>query len=106
MSGFFMWYLYILYSIGSNLYYVGISQNPHERLVAHNNSDRNTFTSKHRPWELVCLFSCGNTESEALLIEKFIKKQKSKTFIQKIVEPDFRPTGILAQLVRVPHLRD
>ena len=98
-----MWYLYILHSPGSQLYYVGISQKPHERLIAHNTSDRNTFTTKHRPWEMVGLFACGSTESEALSIEKFIKRQKSKAFIQKIIEPGFQLTGILAQLV-IPHL--
>ena len=51
---------------------------------------------------MVGLFACGSTESEALSIEKFIKRQKSKAFIQKIIEPGFQPTGILT----LPNLRD
>jgi len=38
-------------------------------------------------------------------IEKFIKKQKSRTLIEKLITGgEF--FGILAQLVRVPHVRD
>jgi putative endonuclease len=45
-------------------------------------------------------------ENEAMRIEKFIKQQKSKKLIKKLIDPDFIPDGILTQLVRVPHLRD
>ena len=36
----------------------------------------------------------------------FIKKQKSRRLIEQLVDTDFIPTGRLAQLVRVPQLRD
>jgi len=39
-------------------------------------------------------------------LEKFIKKQKTKKLIDKLINPDFVLTGELAQLVRVPHVRD
>ncbi|WP_082911433.1 GIY-YIG nuclease family protein [Pedobacter psychrophilus] len=45
-----MFYLYILYSISSNKYYLGYSEDPERRLLEHNNSERVTYTSKHRPW--------------------------------------------------------
>jgi putative endonuclease len=45
-------------------------------------------------------------ESKAIQIERFIKRQKSRKFIERICTEDFKGTGILAQLVRVPHLRD
>ncbi len=54
---------------------------------------------------LKLMFSCGHNEADAMRLEKFIKKQKSKFFLQKLVnsEPsEFK--GILAQLVRCPEI--
>jgi putative endonuclease len=100
------YYIYILYSIVSNRYYVGYSSNPWNRLIEHNNDLHNTYTSKHRPWELKSVFLVGTVESLAMKIEKLIKKQKSRTLIEKLLDPTFIPDGQLAQLVRVPHVRD
>jgi putative endonuclease len=101
-----MFYLYILYSDKFDKYYVGSSLNPWKRLVKHNSSKFNTFTSKYRPWVLKAVFEAGKTRGEAEKIEKFIKKQKSRNLIVKLSQPDFIPNGKLAQLVRVPHVRD
>jgi len=101
-----VYYVYILYAAGSDLYYVGSSNNPWRRIIEHNSSHLSTFTSKHRPWILAATFQAGQTRSEAEKFEKFIKKQKSRALIEKLVDPKFKPSGILAQLVRVPHMRD
>ncbi|NOU45967.1 MAG: GIY-YIG nuclease family protein [Bacteroidales bacterium] len=100
-----MYYLYILYSESFDKYYVGVTDNPDRRLWEHNNLPRNTFTSRYRPWIFVALFECARTQGEARKIESFIKKQKSRKLIQKIVDQE-PLTGILAQLVRVPFVRD
>ena len=78
---------------------------PKERLIEHNTTDRNTFTSKYRPWEIAVLFECGETLGEARKIENYIKKMKSKFFIENLINMDSFD-GPLAQLVRVPKLRD
>lgn len=71
----------------------------------HNNSLHVTFTSKLRPWLLKATYLCGEDESSAVKIERFIKQQKSRKLIERLVKGgEF--TGILAQLVRVPHERD
>ena len=101
-----MFYIYILYSATSDIYYVGHNNNPWERLIQHNTKESDTFSSKHQPWNLVCVFECGSTRSEALKLERFIKKQKSRTVIEKLIEPTFIPLGKLAQLFRVPHVRN
>jgi putative endonuclease len=85
------------------LYYVGYTTNCERRLKQHNESAHNTFTSKHRPWIIKAIFECGINEADAMRLEKFIKKQKSKGFLQKLINS--KPTelsGILAQLVRSP----
>jgi putative endonuclease len=100
------YYVYILYSESSDMYYVGSTDDWENRLTSHNESDRTTFTSKYRPWVLVAVFIAGNSRSEAMNLEKFIKKQKSRKLIEKLIDPTYLPESKLAQLVRVPHLRN
>jgi putative endonuclease len=99
-------YIYLLYSESSDKYYVGYSYNPLKRLSEHNNSEHLTYTSKHRPWQLKAIFLVGSNEAEAIKIERFIKQQKSRKLLEKLIDPEFQPTGFLAQLVRVPYVRD
>ena len=102
-----MYFIYILFSESADKYYVGYSTSPTDRLNRHNNQEHfNTFTKKHRPWSLKAVFQVSESESDALMLEKFIKRQKSRKLIEKLCDPDFIPTGKLAQLVRVPQLRD
>ncbi len=101
-----MFYLYILHSSNHDRYYIGHSSNPWLRLAHHNTDDKDTFTSKYRPWDLTAVFEVGNTRAEALNIERFIKKQKSRKLIEQLINPEFIPQASLAQLVRVPHVRD
>jgi len=54
---------------------------------------------------LTAVFEVSESRGDADKIEKFIKRQKSKNLIAKIIDPTFKGTGILAQLVRVSHVR-
>ncbi len=101
-----MYFIYIIYSDSANLYYVGYTNDPKRRLIEHNTNPHNTFTSKHRPWLMKALFECGMSESRTLIIERFIKKQRSRKLIELLCDPHFIPVGKLAQLVRVPYVRD
>ena len=103
---FVMYYLYILYSESSDLFYVGTTDDYARRVIEHNESNHNTFTSKHRPWKVKAVFECGTTRSDAMAIKQFIKKQKSKQLTELLCRTDFVPTGKLAQLVKVPDIRD
>ena len=84
---------------------MGSSSDPARRIKEHNHSDHNTFTSKHRPWEIKAVFQCS-TKRIAIQMERFVKRQKSRVLIEKLCDPKFEPEGKLAQLVRVPKLRD
>jgi len=99
-----MFYIYILYSQSADKFYVGHTEDYLQRLEEHNNSERFTYTSKHRPWELMAVFECGDDRGEAQKIEIFIKKQKSRKLIESMIHGQLL-TGLLAQLVRVPHVR-
>src|SRR6187402_1734054 len=112
MIGFFyfkkspaMFFIYILYSESSDLYYTGYSENPEKRLEDHNFNDHPTFTSKHRPLVMIALFEASESRSEVMKMEKFIKKQRNRNFIETLIKEDFIPNSSLAQLVRVPKLR-
>ena len=101
-----MYYVYILFSAQHDKYYIGHSIDPWMRIVHHNSDDKVTFTSKYRPWELKAIFCVGETRSVALKVERWIKKQKSRRLIERLMDPLFVPDGELAQLVRVSHVRD
>ncbi|GAL68333.1 GIY-YIG nuclease family protein [Jejuia pallidilutea] len=107
MLGFFvfMYYLYIIYSETFDRFYVGSSQAPWKRLQSHNTSKFNTYTSKYRPWVLKAVFEAGITRGDAEKIERFVKKQKSRALLLKLIDEKFVPNGKLAQLVRVPQVR-
>jgi putative endonuclease len=99
-----MYYLYILVSEASGKYYIGVTEDFNRRIVEHNTTDRNTYTSKNRPWKIAVVFECGSNFGEARRIENFIKRQKSKILLEKMINDELL-TGSLAHLVRVPHER-
>ena len=101
-----MYYIYFLYSPAADKYYVGLSADPWKRLSQHLNNNTDKFTGKFKDWILIAVFEVSSVKGEAFKIEKFIKKQKSRKLIEKILDPNFVGTGVLAQLVRVPHARD
>ena len=80
-----MFFVYILYSPGSDIYYVGSTDNVIRRLEEHNFLSDHNFTSKHRPWDLKCFFEIGRSRSLALKIEKHIKRQKSRKYIEELI---------------------
>ena len=100
-----MFYLYILYSISSDKYYVGYSDNVERRLSEHNHSVRTTYTSKHRPWILKKQIEISNNRGFTIKIERALKKSKSRILIEKIIL-EINNVEQLAQLVRVPMHRD
>jgi putative endonuclease len=101
-----MYYIYILHSDTFDKYYIGYSENPWERVIQHNENKIEKFTGKTKDWKLKVVFECSYNRSQALKIESFIKKQKSRNLIEKLINPEFIPQGYLAHLVRVPHVRD
>ena len=86
-------YVYILFSPLYSKYYIGYSHDPENRLMSHNTSSKKSFTSKYRPWELVAKIYVGNSEKDAINVERYIKKRKSKSFnllcIEKQSDNDF-----------------
>ncbi len=71
---------YILYSPNLNRYYVGSTENLERRIIQHNEGF-SSFTSKANDW--VIKYSLKfNSRNEALKWEAFIKKKKSRKYIE------------------------
>jgi putative endonuclease len=82
-----MFYVYILFSPGSDRYYIGHTPDVQKRLEEHNNPSRSDkYTAKHLPWVLIMSFEISSDRGEAMIVERFIKKQKSKVFLEKLIE--------------------
>ena len=79
-----MFVVYILYSSNFDQYYVGHTQNMEDRLSRHN-SGRSLSTKKGKPWILVYR-ETFETRSEAMLREKAIKKMKSRTYLEQLIQ--------------------
>ena len=82
-----MHYVYILYSEKHDKFYVGQTADLQTRLLFHNELAQNSFTSKYRPWSIACSIPVENA-SIATRMERYIKKRKSKTYIQKLVKEE------------------
>ena len=100
------YYIYILYSLKFDKFYIGYTSDYENRFESQNTNSQNTFTSKYRPWIMKAIYLVGENKTEAIKIERFIKKQKSRMLLLKMIKDDFVPKGFLSQLVRVPHVRD
>jgi len=79
-----MFYVYILYSSKLDRFYTGFTSNVDVRLEFHKFSPTNKFTGKADDWKLFLVIDCLN-KSQALEIEKHIKKMKSKTYIKNLL---------------------
>ena len=72
-------YVYILFSDKSSKYYVGQTADIEKRLKRHNQGK--VKSTKHGvPWRLILQFEV-DTRSEAMILEKTIKKRGAKRYI-------------------------
>jgi putative endonuclease len=101
-----MYYIYFLYSQAADKYYVGHSQDPFKRLEQHLSNSGDKYTGSYVDWKLKAVFEVSPIRGEADKIERFIKRQKSRNLLERMLDSKYRGTGVLAQLVRVPHVRD
>jgi putative endonuclease len=78
------YFLYILRSVPSQIYYIGSSDDPKRRLQFHNTIERG-FTARYRPWEIVFTKEFS-TKTDALRAEKKVKSWKNREMIRKLIE--------------------
>ncbi|WP_429416517.1 GIY-YIG nuclease family protein [Roseimarinus sediminis] len=78
-----MYTVYILYSARIDHYYVGYTNDLKRRLYEHNRR-KGKYTDRGIPWELKYTEQFS-TKAEALSRELFLKRQKSRSFIEAII---------------------
>jgi putative endonuclease len=77
-------HVYILYSATLNKYYIGHTRQLDDRLFRHTNSGSKS-TKAANDWQL--LYSeTYPTRSDAMKRESYIKKQKSRQFIESLLK--------------------
>ena len=84
-----MFFVYIIYSIEFDKYYIGQTQNFQERILRHN-SGYEKATSPYLPWVVKCIIEKA-TRSEAIILEKKLKnlnRQRLLMFIEKYAGRD------------------
>ena len=76
-------YVYILYNLDHDKFYIGQTYNLKKRLFEHN-TKLSLYTSKYSGrWSLV-YYEKYNNRSTAMKRERFLKKQKNKNFYKKL----------------------
>ena len=76
-----MRYVYILESIDSEHFYVGITDDLRARLATHN-AGGVTHTSKYRPWK-IRTYIAFDDEGRAVAFEKYLKSGSGRAFAKK-----------------------
>lgn len=76
-----MKYVYILESLDSLHFYVGITDDLRARLTKHNAGEV-THTSKYGPWRLKTYIAFSN-KKQAVAFEKYLKSASGRAFAKK-----------------------
>jgi len=77
------YFVYILQSEKDGTFYIGSSQDPFHRLKKHN-APHKGYTSKKQPWKIV-YSEKFEEKQDALIRERFLKAQKSREFLQRLI---------------------
>ena len=90
-------FLYIFYSKTADMYYVGETIDVELRLNMHNNHVfNNSFSKIANDWIVKLIFEQPE-KSNILFLEKFVKRMKSRKFIEKLIEEPQILTSILSR---------
>ena len=94
-----VFYIYILFSKKSDKYYIGSTSDVYRRLEEHNNpSAFNKYTSKHLPWQLKVFFEVSDIRGEAMIVERFIKNQKNRVFLERLIAEMENPAFFITMI--------
>jgi len=78
------YFTYILQSLNDGSYYIGSTNDLEARLLKHNTA-KSGYTSRKQPWKIV-YFETFDSKTEAIKRELFLKKQRNKTFYQRLID--------------------
>jgi len=93
-----MYCIYILYSSLADKYYVGYSSDPWRRLDEHLNNDKTKFTGSFKDWKISAIFQASTNITEAMKMERCIKRQMSRKPLKRMGEDDIRKWTYIPQV--------
>ena len=76
-----MKYVYILESLDSEHFYIGIADDLRARLSKHNAGEV-SYTSKYRPWRIKTYIAFSD-EKQAFAFERYLKSGSGRAFARK-----------------------
>ena len=79
-----MHYVYVLHSQVTGRFYIGSTKDLGRRLEEHNRG-QTTSTRSGRPWKLVYKEEF-ESKSRATFRERYLKRQKSRKFLEELIE--------------------
>jgi putative endonuclease len=74
-----MWYVYALHNLDKSKIYIGMSENPDERLIAHNKGKVKS-TKPYKPWVKFFSEEAGSDAAEAREKEKYYKSSTGRRY--------------------------
>jgi putative endonuclease len=78
------YFCYILFSSSLNKYYIGETEDLQKRLIEHNTRlFKDAYTSIADDWQVFLSIACHD-RIQAKKVEAFIKRMKSRKFIEKL----------------------
>jgi putative endonuclease len=88
-------FIYIIYSKYSDKFYVGETSNIIWRILQHNSGFyESSFTKQATDWELFLQIKCEN-KGQAVKLERFIKRMKSRSFYFRLKNEPELINGLL-----------
>ncbi len=96
-----MFYVYIIYSETADRFYIGHTNDPDRRIWEHNTSEKYKFTARYRPWIFQIIVPVSEKRGDAIKVEKFIKKQKSKQFIKSLIQSANEPDNLSGLIMKI-----
>ncbi|MCW9707122.1 GIY-YIG nuclease family protein [Fodinibius salsisoli] len=82
-----MFYTYIIYSPSIDQYYTGYTSHTVEERLRRHNAGSSSSTKAGIPWTIKYVKSF-EAKSEAIKWENFIKRQKSRRFIERLIHSE------------------
>ena len=81
-----MFFVYIIQSLIDSSFYIGYTADLPKRIEEHN-SGKSNYTASLKPWEVVYIEEFP-TKREAMIREKFLKKQKNRDFYLCLIKSE------------------
>jgi len=90
-----MWWVYILHNTQTKSYYVGSTHKLEERVRQHNVKRKRKWSGRQNGmWQLVYKEPFAD-KKRAFQRERFIKKRKSRLYIEKLLENKETKNGVV-----------